>query len=296
MKLAIAGTGMIVREALHGLRQWGWEPAAICSTPRSGAKARDLAERYGCPAVYTDYPAMLREAEADAVYLGVPNALHFTMASQALEAGWDVIVEKPLASNLRQAQALAALARETCASTTARRSGSTRPPATGWRWSSASLHRKSGAATWPVGEGCYIEPPFHANLGGAHVHFGKYVYANFNLTCVDDTHIYVGDCTMFGPNVTLATAGHPILPELREKGYQFNMPIRIGRNCWLGAGVIVLPGVTIGDNVVVGAGSVVTRDLPDNVVAAGTPCRVLREAGGRDREYYYKDRRIVEPV
>ena len=76
-----------------------------------------------------------------------------------------------------------------------------------------------------VGEGCYIEPPFHANLGGAHVHFGKNVYANFNLTCVDDTHIYVGDCTMFGPNVTLATAGHPILPELRERGLQYNMPI-----------------------------------------------------------------------
>jgi len=124
-----------------------------------------------------------------------------------------------------------------------------------------------------IGEGCYIEPPFHANLGGAHVHLGKNVYANFNLTCVDDTHIYVGDCTMFGPNVTLATAGHPILPELRERGLQYNMPIRIGRNCWLGAGVIVLPGVTIGDNVTVGAGSVVTRDLPSNVVAAGSPCR-----------------------
>ena len=143
-----------------------------------------------------------------------------------------------------------------------------------------------------VGEGCYIEPPFHTNLGGAHVHFGKYVYANFNLTCVDDTHIYVGDCTMFGPNVTLATAGHPILPELREKGLQFNMPIRIGRNCWLGAGVIVLPGVTIGDNVVVGAGSVVTKDLPDNVVAVGTPCRGLREVNEHDREYYFKGRKM----
>jgi len=143
-----------------------------------------------------------------------------------------------------------------------------------------------------VGEGCYIEPPFHANLGGAHVHLGKYVYANFNLTCVDDTHIYVGDYTMLGPNVTLATAGHPILPELREKGYQYNMPIRIGRNCWLGAGVIVLPGVTIGDNVVVGAGSVVTHDLPSNVVAVGTPCRVLREVSERDREYCFKDRKI----
>ena len=72
-----------------------------------------------------------------------------------------------------------------------------------------------------IGEGCYIEPPFHSNFGGGHVHFGKGVYANFNLTCVDDTHIYVGDYTMFGPNVTLATAGHPILPELREQGCRY---------------------------------------------------------------------------
>lgn len=79
-----------------------------------------------------------------------------------------------------------------------------------------------------IGEGCYIEPPFHANFGGAHVHFGKNIYANFNLTLVDDTHIYVGDNTMFGPNVTVATAGHPILPALRERGYQYNAPVRTG--------------------------------------------------------------------
>ncbi len=143
-----------------------------------------------------------------------------------------------------------------------------------------------------IGRGCYIEPPLHANWGGHHVHFGDYVYANFNLTLVDDTHIYVGDHTMIGPNVTLATAGHPVWPELREKAYQFNCDIHIGRNCWLGAGVIVLPGVTIGDHTVVGAGSVVTRDLPANVVAVGNPCRVLREIGEHDREFYYKDRRI----
>ena len=119
------------------------------------------------------------------------------------------------------------------------------------------------------------------------------VYANYGLTMVDDTHIYVGDCTMFGPNVVVATAGHPILPELREQQYQYNMPVRIGRNCWIGAGAIILPGVTIGDNVVVGAGSVVTRDLPDSVVAVGNPCRVLREVGERDRRFYFKDRRIA---
>ena len=143
-----------------------------------------------------------------------------------------------------------------------------------------------------IGEGCYIEPPFHANFGGYHVHFGKNVYANFNLTMVDDTHIYVGDYTMFGPNVTVATAGHPILPKLRQQAYQYNMPVHIGKNCWIGAGAIILPGITIGDNVVVGAGSVVTKDLPSNVVAVGNPCRVLRQVGERDMEYYFKDRRI----
>jgi len=137
-----------------------------------------------------------------------------------------------------------------------------------------------------IGEGCYIEPPFHANWGGKHCHFGKKVYANFNLTCVDDTHIYVGDNTMFGPNVVLATAGHPICPELREKEYQYNMPIHIGRNCWLGAGVIVMPGVTIGDNTVIGAGSVVTKDIPPNVVAAGNPCRVIRPITQEDKDYW----------
>lgn len=145
-----------------------------------------------------------------------------------------------------------------------------------------------------IGSNCYIEPPFHANWGGRHVHFGNLVYANFNLTMVDDTHIYVGDYTMFGPNVTVATAGHPIVPELREKAYQYNFPIRIGRNCWIGAGALIMPGITIGDNVVVGAGSVVTKDLPSNVVAVGNPCRILREIGDYDREYYFKGRKIPD--
>ncbi len=143
-----------------------------------------------------------------------------------------------------------------------------------------------------IGEGCYIEPPLHANWGGHHVYFGKNVYANFNLTLVDDTYIYVGDYTMFGPNVTVATAGHPILPELRQFGYQYNASVRIGKNCWIGAGVLIMPGITIGDNVVVGAGSVVTKDLPDNVVAVGNPCKILRQVDERDREYYFKDKKI----
>lgn len=147
-----------------------------------------------------------------------------------------------------------------------------------------------------IGEGCYIEPPLHANFGGRHVHFGKNVYANFNLTLVDDTHIYVGDNTMIGPNVTIASAEHPILPELREKGYQFNMPVHIGKNCWIGAGVVIVPGINIGYNTVIGAGSIVTKDIPANSVAVGNPCRVIRKINDRDREYYFKDRKISENI
>ena len=143
-----------------------------------------------------------------------------------------------------------------------------------------------------IGEGYYIEPPFYANWGGRHVHLGNFIYANFGLTCVDDTHIYIGDHTMLGPNVTIATANHPLLPELREKAYQYNLPVHIGRNCWFGAGVIVVPGVTIGDNTVIGAGSIVTKDIPSNCLAVGNPCRVLRELNEHDREYYYRDRKI----
>jgi galactoside O-acetyltransferase len=143
-----------------------------------------------------------------------------------------------------------------------------------------------------IGEGCYIEPPLHANWAGAHVHFGDNVYANFNLTLVDDTDIYVGDKVMFGPNVTVATAGHPIDPELRYQAMQYNIPVHIGNNVWIGANAVVLPGVTIGDNSVIGAGSVVTKDIPPNVVAVGNPCRVLREISDHDKKYYYKNREI----
>ncbi len=143
-----------------------------------------------------------------------------------------------------------------------------------------------------IGENCYIEPPLHSNFGGKHVHFGNSVYANFNLTLVDDAHIYVGDYCMFAPNVVISTAGHPIDPELREKAYQYNLDVHIGKNVWIGAGAIVMPGITIGDNSVIGAGSVVTRDIPPNVVAFGNPCRVMREIGEHDKIYYNKNRKI----
>ena len=142
------------------------------------------------------------------------------------------------------------------------------------------------------GENCYIELPLRANWGGRHVHFGSGIYANSNLTLVDDGHIYVGDKVMFGPNVTIATANHPIDPELRSRALQYNKDVYIGENVWIGAGVIIVPGVHIGKNTVIGAGSVVTKDIPENVVAVGNPCRVLREISERDRELYYKNERI----
>ena len=142
------------------------------------------------------------------------------------------------------------------------------------------------------GDDCYIELPFRANWGGHHVHFGCGVYANFNLTIADDGHVYIGDKVMFGPNVTIATASHPIEPTLRAKGLQYNKDVYIGENSWIGAGVIIVPGVRIGKNTVIGGGSVVTKDIPDNVVAAGNPCRVLREVGERDKKYFYKNEEI----
>ena len=142
------------------------------------------------------------------------------------------------------------------------------------------------------GDNCYIELPLWANWGGHHVHFGKNVYANSNLTLVDDGHIYVGDYVMFGPNVTIATANHPVDADLRRQGLQYNKDVHIGDNAWIGAGVTVVPGVTIGKNTVIGAGSVVTKDIPDNVVAVGNPCRVMREVSERDKKFFYKDELI----
>lgn len=101
--------------------------------------------------------------------------------------------------------------------------------------------------------------------------------------------LFIGDHVMIGPNVTIATAGHPVQPDLRRKAIQFNQPVHIGNNVWIGANALILPGVTIGDNSVIGGGSVVTKDIPANVVAVGNPCKVLREIGERDEKYYFRD-------
>ena len=142
------------------------------------------------------------------------------------------------------------------------------------------------------GQGCYIELPFRASWGGRHVRFGNRVYANFNLTLVDDGGIFVGDDVLLGPNVTIATANHPLDPGLRSRGLQYNRDVHIGNCVWIGAGAVVLPGTHIGGSAVIGAGSVVTRDIPAGVLAAGNPCRVLRAIGPHDREYFFRGEKI----
>ena len=137
------------------------------------------------------------------------------------------------------------------------------------------------------GDNCYIELPFHANWGGHHVHFGSDIYANSNLTLLDDGHIYVGNRVLFGPNVIVSTANHPLNPELRRYEMQYTRDVWIGENVWIGAGTIISAGVHIGNNTVIGAGSVVTRDIPENVLAFGCPCRAVRQIDERDREYFY---------
>lgn len=144
-----------------------------------------------------------------------------------------------------------------------------------------------------MGEGVWIEPPLRVAYGNR-THMGNHVYANFNLTLVDDIEIYIGDNVMFAPNVTISTTGHPVHPELRPNGDQFSFPVTIEDYVWVGSNVVILPGVTVGKNSVIGAGSVVTKDIPANVVAVGNPCRVLRPITDRDKEYYYKNLKVDE--
>ncbi len=136
----------------------------------------------------------------------------------------------------------------------------------------------------------WIEPPFYCCYG-THITLGEGTYLNFNCNFVDDGEIKIGAKVMFGPAVTIATVGHPTNPKLRE--YMYTDPVEIGDNCWIGGGVVICPGVTIGENTIIGAGSVVTKDIPANCIAAGNPCRVIREFDERDEKYYYRDREIT---
>lgn len=135
----------------------------------------------------------------------------------------------------------------------------------------------------------HIETPFRCDYG-SNITVGNNFYANFNCTILDVGKVVIGENVMFAPNVSLYTAGHPIHPDSRNSGYEYGIAITIGNNVWIGGNVIVNPGVTIGNNVVIGAGSVVTKDIPDNVIAVGSPCRIVREITEEDRKYYYKDR------
>ncbi|MGX1515973.1 sugar O-acetyltransferase [Streptomyces collinus] len=145
-----------------------------------------------------------------------------------------------------------------------------------------------------LGTGVWIEPPLHVAYGNR-VHLGDDVYANFGLTLVDDVEVFVRDRVMFAPHVTVSTTGHPVHPGLRQDGTQFSAPVRIEDDVWIGAGALIMPGVTVGRGSVVGAGSVVTAHVPPMTVVAGTPARVLREITDADREWTYRPPRTLGP-
>lgn len=140
-----------------------------------------------------------------------------------------------------------------------------------------------------TGENICIMPPFHCDYG-KNIEVGENFFANYNCIILDVAKVTIGKNVMFAPNVSIYTAGHPIHPDSRNSGYEYGIPVTIGDNVWIGGSVVINPGVTIGNNVVIGSGSVVTKDIPDNVIAVGNPCRVIREITEEDRKYYYKDR------
>jgi len=140
-----------------------------------------------------------------------------------------------------------------------------------------------------TGKNSMIEPPFHCDYGW-NIEVGENFFANYNLTILDVGKVIIGDNVQIAPNVSIYTAGHPIHPDSRNSGYEYGIPITIGNSVWIGGNAVILPGVTIGDNAVIGAGSVVTRSIPANVIAAGNPCRVIREITESDRRYYFRDR------
>lgn len=140
-----------------------------------------------------------------------------------------------------------------------------------------------------TGEQIHVEPPIRFDYG-KNTEVGDNFFANFNTVILDVAKVTIGKNVMFAPNVSIYTAGHPVHPDSRNSGYEYGIPITIGDNVWMGGNSVVLPGVHIGNNVVIGAGSVVTKDIPDNVIAAGNPCRVIRAITEADRKFYFKDR------
>lgn len=142
-------------------------------------------------------------------------------------------------------------------------------------------------------EDAFINPPFYCDYG-FNIEVGKNFYANYNCTILDVAKVIIGDNCQIAPNVAIYTAGHPVHPDSRNSAYEYGISVTIGDNCWIGGNTVICPGVHIGNNVVIGAGSVVTKDIPDWSIAAGNPCRVLRKITEDDRKFYYKERKFDE--
>lgn len=140
-------------------------------------------------------------------------------------------------------------------------------------------------------EGAFINPPFYCDYG-SHIEVGKNFFANYNCTIIDVAKVTIGNNCQMAPNVAIYTAGHPLHPVARNSLYEYGIGVSIGDNVWIGGNTVILPGVHIGNNVVIGAGSVVTKDIPDWSLAAGNPCRVLRQITEEDKIYFYKDRKF----
>lgn len=136
-------------------------------------------------------------------------------------------------------------------------------------------------------EGAVINPPFYCDYG-SHIHVGKNFFANYNCTIIDVAKVIIGDNCQMAPNVAIYTAGHPVYPDTRNSGYEYGKEVRIGNNVWIGGNTVICPGVTVGNNCVIGAGSVVTRDIPDWTVAVGNPCRVIRTITEADRRMLFR--------
>ena len=138
-------------------------------------------------------------------------------------------------------------------------------------------------------DGAFINPPFYCDYG-SHIEVGKNFFANYNCTIIDVAKVKIGDNCQMAPNVAIYTAGHPLHPVSRNSMYEYGISVTIGDNVWIGGNTVIMPGVHIGSNTVIGAGSVVTKDIPDWVVAVGNPCRVIKQITEDDKKYYYKDR------
>lgn len=142
-------------------------------------------------------------------------------------------------------------------------------------------------------ENAFVNPPFYCDYG-KHIEVGKNFFANYNCTILDVAKVRIGDNCQMAPNVAIYTAGHPVHPLTRNTLYEYGIEVTIGDNVWIGGNTVICPGVHIGSNTVIGAGSVVTKDIPDWVIAAGNPCRVIREITEADKKLYFKNMEFDE--